>query len=321
VVKDVGGTVSAVAVGVREDSVAMMRGVHDAMASGVGSVKAAAEAAFSPISKAISDYARKAIATAHDLPGNIASALRDQSKQVDDAGKQLAEDMTKEIDNAVRLAYLKSLLVGKEMTRGLADSRPVVRAEAMAWRDAILTEITSIQTGAQMIAVNAGVNLAAGLQMALVPVAAAAAGLRLRATKELQFDGAPIGWGVGIAYVNGLNAALAHGLTGQTYSYIQKYTKLLKMAGSPDYTHAIEAGVGVAKGWLGGVNKTLGQGKLNLPSLSGGSGGSGRGAPTTGGGGGTVININIPHDSFIDGASVDRLAIVIATRLRFAPGS
>lgn len=134
-------------------------------------------------------------------------------------------------------------------------------------------------------------------------------------------SGAAAGLDVGYAYVNGLNAALAKGLTGQTYTYIQKYTKLLKMAGSPDYTHAIEAGVGVAKHWLGGVNQTLGMGKLNLPSLSGSGGVSGMSGSGSGGGGGTVININIPRDSFIDGASVDRLASVIATRLRFAPGS
>jgi hypothetical protein len=44
--------------------------------------------------------------------------------------------------------------------------------------------------------------------------------------------------------------------------------------------------------------------------------------PAGSSGGGTVIvNINIPHDSYIDGPAVDRLANLIATRLRHAPGT
>ena len=152
--------------------------------------------------------------------GTAGKAMTDQQKldyatlEIQLAGYLLrADPMSKEAAGLLA-KYLKS-------------SDPATQAAMQALADALGLRVETLKLNVEQIMADTGLTFPAALQQALQPVADAAQGLRLRMAKELALDATDIGGGVATTWLDGLIAALAAGLTGQTYTWIQKYTKLL----------------------------------------------------------------------------------------------
>jgi hypothetical protein len=293
-----------------------------ALADAAPGMAVAASQMANPVSKALSAEAQKALSIARGIPGDVANALVQGQKDVESGMKTLTDLMTDKWTDASRIAYYKGILTSGELARGLRSGDADVRSQAEYVKANALTQLELLQSGAADIAARTGVTLADGLTQALVPVATAAAGLRLRAIKELDLtpDLSTGGYNAGTAWI----AALAASVDYHRYLVLNALARLkASMAGfSPPKEGPLKdidkGGFNVGKAWMMGLAKGMGGG-LSLPKIPGMSGG---GMGSGGGGGmGQTININIAQGAFIDGPSVDKLATLITQRLRYAAGT
>jgi uncharacterized phage infection (PIP) family protein YhgE len=261
----------------------------EALRSGAGQVTAGARAMAHGIQEAARNARQDAVREMRALPGDIAKALRDGSHDVDAAMEQLTEDMANELDDAVRLAYLKGLLVSDELAAGLNDSRDVVQAQAQETQRLILAEIGQIESGAGQIAIDAGVSLVTGLRMAQAPALAAAHDLARGIHGNLAgIDAYPAGLSIGSSWIYGITQGIRMG----TQAMLDQIAWIKRVTGGSLPTagplqHPETGGRSIAKAWIGGMVEEL-RGGLPLPGLNGngasGGGFAGGAAPALAGG-------------------------------------
>lgn len=255
-------------------------------ASGRDMTQAAYQAITNPIVTSIQDARNKANEIAGKIPKGMGDAMLAAQKDLKDSIKTLVAFMDEALTPAQEKAAARAFLASKAYADGMASGTPAVVAKTKELANAALV----VLNGA-------------------VADGTAAAG----------------GKAVAKAWQDALNASLNSGVA-ITASYVAKYERLL--GGSlpeegPLKGHtAAHGGASIAQDWLSGINKGLGGGTLNLPTLpTGGSGATGLTTTSSVPGGVRDIHIHIDQGAYIDGPSLDLLTHKIATRLRFAPGT
>jgi hypothetical protein len=98
---------------------------------------AAAEEAFGGIETAGDELVEDIRA----LPGDLASALQEGQKDVEDSAELLADAIQDQIERPARIAYLQGELTGSQLAAGLNSTDQYVRDAAAARRNAIQAEL------------------------------------------------------------------------------------------------------------------------------------------------------------------------------------
>jgi hypothetical protein len=93
----------------------------------------------------------------------MADGLRQTRDAVGSAMDQLRADIKNSIDPAKEIAQLEGMLTGKALTRGLASTDPIVRAQAQATQNIIEDRITALEGPAHGWGVNIGSAWSAGI--------------------------------------------------------------------------------------------------------------------------------------------------------------
>jgi hypothetical protein len=148
----------------------------------------------SHVTEEINKSANAAVQRAGLLPAQLAAALRDNRSSWQKSLDQLGTDLENELTRAQELALLRGALTGKDLARGLASADPVVRAQALATKNEIVSRIRVLEGDARRIGAGAGRNLTnqfrnnvrgnvrlAGTSSANVQVSAGISTIRLRA--------------------------------------------------------------------------------------------------------------------------------------------
>lgn len=248
-----------------------MNGVTNILRDGKGKIVGSAQIAFGPITAEMRAAKEAAIAAARALPGDLAQALISGQADVESGMTALTDLMKNSLSDAAKIAYYKGVLGSKELARGLTDERADVRASAQAIKDEATYQLSLLTSGAADAAVNAGTTFAEQLRLQSVAAGTAAAALRLRAAKELQFDAGPIGARVGTSYMTGVISGV-NAYLHQLLLTSGKVQGILALAGSPWYTHSRLIGHEVGRTWGEALNQSLAKVRLNLPDLSVASG-------------------------------------------------
>lgn len=113
------------------------QGLASGYASGLGWVEDAAADVAAPIPEAVADAGVEAGAEAAKTAGEIAQGLRSGRDDWQGALDTLKDDIKSSMEPAKEIAHLEAVLAGKAITKGLASTDPLVRAQAQATVDLV----------------------------------------------------------------------------------------------------------------------------------------------------------------------------------------
>lgn len=144
------------------------------LSSGAPLVQKGAATFISGIYTEIDKSRRESIAAIRALPGDLAKALADGQKAVDDGIAGLVQLMDESLSDAEKIAHLRGVLASEELQRGLEDERADVRAKALAVQQDALDQLKLLESGAADAAVDAGTTFAEQLRLQKVAAGNAA---------------------------------------------------------------------------------------------------------------------------------------------------